>query len=330
MSTRQNAIRASILAGFVLSGLFLWLALRQVDARELGRTFAAIALGPVLLSACAVAASMALRAVRWRLIAGLPPSHHRQFARATYLGLLVNQLFPGRLGELVRVVTLAKLSGSTFVAPLASAVLDRLIDIVVLIGYAMALYLMLPLDEVLTSWIGYLLSASAVVAVGLALFVKGAHLWEKSVSALTERWLQHWSLRPDVLLSELRHEFHAILSDWNRFGSVAALGLLILFCDYMIIASLFLSVDIPLSPLAPLLVLFCMAAGSALPSAPGYLGIYQAAAMVAFAFFSQPPEKAVALATIVQLLNLAIAFLLNGRGAITLIRRVRANPQKIE
>ncbi|NCC36201.1 MAG: flippase-like domain-containing protein, partial [Chloroflexia bacterium] len=275
--------------------------------------------------ALAMAASMVLRALRWRLIAGQPSSRHRHFARATYLGYLVNQLFPGRLGELVRIVTLARLSGSTFAGPLASAVLDRLVDIAMLIGYAGLLFLFLPLNPVLASWIGYLLTAGLVVMAVLAWFVASAHLWERPVAALTARWLHRWSLRPDVFLSELRQELHSILRDWTRFGSVAMVALTILCCDYLIMVALFIALAIPLTLLAPLLVLFFLAAGSALPSAPGYVGVYQAAAVAALAFFAQSAEKGVALATLLQLVTLTVAILMNGRGAWALVRQARAS-----
>lgn len=324
MSARRHAIRVSILAGLVVSLLLLWFSLRQVDVHELARTFVSVRLMPVLLSAAAMAASLPLRALRWRLIAGLPPSRHRHFARATYLGLLVNQLAPGRLGELVRIVTLARLSGSTFAGPLASAVLDRLVDISVLISYAGLLSLLLPLDPVLVAWIGYLLAAGVALLVALAWFVTSAHLWERPVATLTARWLQRWSLRPDIFLSELRHELYTIMRDATRFGRVALVALAILCCDYLIIAALFLALAIPLTLLAPLLVLFCLAAASALPSAPGYVGVYQAAAVVAMAFFAQSAEKGVALATLLQLVTLTVAILMNGRGAWALIRQARA------
>lgn len=324
MSARRHALRASLLAGFAVSLLLLWLALRQVDLHELARTFASVQLLPLLLSAAAVATSMGLRALRWRWIAGRPPCHHRHFARATYLGLLVNQLAPGRLGELVRVVTLARLSGSTLAGPLASAVLDRLVDISVLLSYAGLLSLLLPLDPVLAAWIGYLLAAGVAVMGILAWFVTSAHRWERPVAALTARWLQRWALRPDVFLSELRDELHTIVRDPTRFGRVALVALAILGADYLIITALFLALAIPLTPLAPLLVLFCLAASSALPSAPGYVGVYQAAAVVALAFFAQSAEQGVALATLLQLVTLTVAVLMNGRGAWALVRQARA------
>ncbi|NCA71133.1 MAG: flippase-like domain-containing protein [Sphingobacteriia bacterium] len=324
MSARRHALRASLLIGLLVSLLLLWVSLRQVDLHDLGRTFASIQPLPVLLSAAAVAASMALRALRWRWIAGLPATQHRQVARATYLGLLVNQIVPGRLGELVRVVTLARLIGASIAGPLASAVLDRLVDIAVLIAYAGLLSLLLPLNSALATWIASLLAAGCAVMALLIWFVKRAHVWDRPVAWLTARWLQRWSLRPDRFLSQLRHELHAIMSDTSRFGPVALVALAILCCDYLIVATLFLALAIPLTPVAPLVVLFFLAAGSVLPSAPGYIGVYQAAAVFALALFSHSAEQGVALASIMQIITLAVAALMNGRGAWALVRRARA------
>lgn len=323
MSKRRWAMRTSMLVGVAVSGLFLWLALRQVDPRALARTFATINLAPVLVSALALAAGLPLRALRWRLIAGMSHDRRSDFARATYLGVLVNLLLPGRIGEFVRVVTLARLSGSTLALPLASAVIDRLVDVAVLIACALGLYFALPLDRSLEEWLVYLLAGAAALAAGLLFFVKGSRLWGQGVTALTERWLQRWSLRPDIFLSELRHELHGLLRGVIAF-EVAAVALGILCCDYLAVAALFPAFAIPLSPAAPLMVLVCLAAGSALPSAPGYVGIYQAAAVVALTLFAQPAESAVALATVLQLLTLAVALLMNGRGAFGLIRQARA------
>ena len=67
MSKRQVTFRISILASVILSGLFLWLALRQVDAIGLAHTFAAIEFLPLLLSAAAWVGSSLLRPLWWRL-----------------------------------------------------------------------------------------------------------------------------------------------------------------------------------------------------------------------------------------------------------------------
>ena len=310
----------SIFGSLTLSVALLWLALRKIDFNILAGTFTTVQLIPCLLSAFAVAGSMTLRSIRWRLICGLPYATRGQFARSTYLGYLLNQLLPGRIGDLARVAALARLLSLNFATPLASAILDRFIDIAVLIGSAGILYLALPLDPKLRLWISYLIVASLIFLVILFFFLKATHLWAGIISKFSARWMQRWSLQPDVILLEFRHELHRMLFDWTRFGKIFAIALTILGCDYLIIAALFLSLEVPLTPIAPLLVLFCLAAGSTLPSAPGYVGVYQIAAVMAFTFFMYPAEKALVLATLLQLITLAVSLVMNGRGVFTLSR----------
>jgi hypothetical protein len=324
MKRRIFAGRVSVVVGFAISGVFLWQALRRVDGDSLVSTFADIRLPPVGIAACALAVGMFLRSVRWRLVAGMPPERQAAFARATYLGVLANLLLPGRLGEFVRVVTLGRLSGSTLALPLASAVIDRLLDLLVLILCTFGLYLVLPVDVVLENWLKYLVIFVALLAIGLAAFVKHPGLIDQGMAAFARRWRERWSLRPDVFMSELRKEFHGLLGGWIGIEVVLVAGS-VLMVDYLAIACLLLAVGITPSLAAPLLVLVFLAVGSALPSAPSYVGVYQAAAVLALAYFAVPPEPAVAMATVLQLLTLMVALALNGRGVFGLIRQALAS-----
>jgi len=56
--------RAVILSGFMLSAVFLWLALRQVDWQSLKYAFSTIIFIPVLLCAGALSIGIMLRGVR--------------------------------------------------------------------------------------------------------------------------------------------------------------------------------------------------------------------------------------------------------------------------
>ena len=72
MSMRKLRQWTVLAAGFALSGIFLWLALRDVDGRDMVNAFASIKLVPLLFCGAALATGIMLRAVRWRLIAGYP------------------------------------------------------------------------------------------------------------------------------------------------------------------------------------------------------------------------------------------------------------------
>ena len=306
--------------GFLLSALFLWLALRQVNMRDLRVAFASIHYLPLTICATSLAFGIVLRAIRWRLIAGAPADHHRDFYRATNLGLLTNLLFPGRVGELVRVLSLAKLTSSTLPRPVASALIDRLVDVFVLLASAFALFLLLPLDAMLGQWFRYLLAAGVVSVIALALFTKSPAPWEGMLPRVARRLLQRLPLRPDTFLSELRAECRRLLRGWLSL-EIMLLVVLIFCIDYAAIAALLRAFSIMLPPEGPLLLWVFLAAGSALPSAPGYIGVYQVAAVLALSFFLVPPASAVALATVLQLTTLGVALLLTGPSMLGLLKQ---------
>ncbi|RIK31062.1 MAG: hypothetical protein DCC55_36795 [Chloroflexi bacterium] len=54
-----------------------------------------------------------------------------------------------------------------------------------------------------------------------------------------------------------------------------------------------------------------VAAGTSLPSAPGYVGVYQAACMLALGIYGIDGASAVAYAAVLQLLNLVVIALLS-------------------
>lgn len=320
MSKRKWRTGGIVGIGFVLSGLFLWLALRQTDFNSLSNAFATIRYVPVVVCAGVMAFGMVFRAVRWRVIAGAPATSHSHFFRATSLGALSNLLFPGRVGEFIRIVTLARLSGSTLPGPLASALIDRLIDVFVLIASALALYLIMPIGVQLGSWLISLVASGVVITVFLVAFTKSSGSLEAIISKITRRWLERWPLRPEIFLMELRAEFRRIFSGWISI-ELGLLAAIILCVDYAVVAALFFAFNLPIPLEAPLLLWVFLAAGSALPSAPGYIGVYQVAAVLALSFYAVPASIAVALATVLQATLLGVALLMNGPSVFGLLKQ---------
>ncbi len=308
---------AAIGAGFVLSAFFLWVALRQVDGVSLVNAFATMNLLPVVFCAGALSVGILLRGIRWRVIAGSLENEQKFFSRATNLGVLANLIFPGRVGEFVRVITLAKLSNSSLPRPLASAFIDRLVDVFILAACASILYWVLPIGTLVGKWLTVFLIAGCVVTVLVVVYARSSGLTDVLISRLAKRWLQRWPLKPEVFLAELRNEFRSLLGSWLSVKLIA-LALLILCFDYAAIAGLIQAFDLE----ATLLLWVFLAAWSALPSAPGYIGVYQVAAVWALSFYAVPAPTAVAIATVLQVITLVVATLMAGSGALAIFKRI--------
>jgi uncharacterized protein (TIRG00374 family) len=315
--------QTTISIGFVLSALFLWMALHKVDSNSLRSAFSTINYLLVLVCACALAFSVVLRAVRWRVIATCAGTSQLNFLRATNLGVLSNLLFPGRAGEFIRSVTLAKLSSLPLSRIVASALIERLADVFVLTASTLLLYLLLPISPLLKTWLIYLLIGGFVATVTLVVLAKGSGDWAAIFVNIARRGLRKWPLRAESFLIEFRAECRRLLRGWLGV-ELALVAVLIFFVDYIAIVLLLLAFDISFPIEAPLLLWVFLAAGSALPSAPGYVGVYQAAAVLALSYFAVPASTAVALATALQITTLSVALLMSGPGVFSLIKRPSA------
>jgi uncharacterized protein (TIRG00374 family) len=313
--------KTAVAAGFALSGLFLWLALRDVDGKAMNDAFASIKFIPILLCAAALSIGIMLRAVRWRIIAGYPAADQGKFFRATNLGAVSNLIFPGRAGEFVRVITLARLSRSSLAGPLASALIDRLVDVFVLVCCATVLYALFPIGAALGQWLTALFLAGFAATLLIFLYARSSGVGEVLIARIAKRWLQRWPLRPEVFLAELRKEFRRLLDSWLSI-ELAFVAALILCADYGAMAALLKAFDLSLPLEAPLLLWVFLAAGSALPSAPSYVGIYQVAAVWVLALFAVSAPTAVAIATVLQITTLVVALVMTSPEAPRVFKRM--------
>src|SRR5690606_13684154 len=128
--------------GVAITLLTLWLALRGVDPRVLARDLARANLPLVLaLSVPAYAAVIWLRALGWRgLAVAVAPLASGPPCRAAALGCLADHLSPLRMGEIVRAWALAREQRLGVAPILGTIVLERVIDGLVVIAMALAIF----------------------------------------------------------------------------------------------------------------------------------------------------------------------------------------------
>ncbi|HEU4748673.1 MAG TPA: lysylphosphatidylglycerol synthase transmembrane domain-containing protein [Gemmatimonadaceae bacterium] len=156
--------------GVVLSAALIYLTLRGISATEVARRLSMA--DPLLFIAsifCATAI-FGLRARRWQTI--LEPAADRvplgPLWRATAIGMMVNNLVPARAGEVARAYALTREASVAFPAALASLVIDRLFDAIVLLLLA-AVALLDPALSTGQTLAGRPVSSFALSAVGLVL-----------------------------------------------------------------------------------------------------------------------------------------------------------------
>jgi hypothetical protein len=191
--------------GLAVTGVFLWLVMRDVPFGAVARDIAGARWGPLLgISIPAYLLAVYLRALRWRhLTDPIQRIPTGPLFRAVAVGFMANNIFPLRMGEVVRSWYLARETGVGVPAVFGTIVLERVLDIVTVVSLAFGVIAVWGTgsDSAIARGAVLLLPAAAVpilVLAGLRVApeqVIAAALWclrplPQSVSAFTERALR--------------------------------------------------------------------------------------------------------------------------------------------
>jgi len=312
--------RLVIWAGLVLSGVFLYIVVSKIDPARFRYAISSVSYPHVLACAMAVVASITLRSVRWRVIANKPGSEQSHFAQATNIGVLSNQVFPGRAGEVLRIIMLSRLSSCSLSRAIVSAIIDRAIDVAVLATAALIVYFYLPMSGILEKWLFVLAGVLVVLMSGIWLFVYQTDRVHHWVSEILKRTLRRWDVDPGAFLGEFFSEISELKHGMVPL-KIFLVSLCILAVDYSGVALVLESMELDLPIEAPLLLWVFLAAGSALPSAPGYVGIYQVAAVLALSFYGVDTSYAVVAAIVLQLTTLVVSLIMAAPVMISIVSR---------
>jgi glycosyltransferase 2 family protein len=234
-----------------------------------------------------------LRAYRWqRLVEPIAVLPLRPFWSASVIGFMANDLLPFRVGEVVRAYALAHLTVVPLSAALATSVLERVWDTV-----AVGIVTIVTFSQFsLPSWVArtnmiVLIACIAVLISGAWLVRGGEHsfAWLPArFAVLAERFVSG--------LHSLR-SFPALL--WVLLLSFVIWFMLVGYYWVLLRACGF---ALPFS--AALLVTVFTVFAAAVPAAPGFVGTYQYAVVLALSFFSVPKAEALGFSIIAHLAQL--------------------------
>lgn len=279
--------------GIALSAVLLWWTLRDVSLALVWHELARSSIPLFLGSALCATLIFPLRAFRWRTILQ-PVAPNQPFGalwRSIAIGMMANNVLPARAGEIARAYALTKQTKVPFATSIASLAVDRLFDMVVLLLLAGGAFFdpQFPREaRIAGQTLGHIAQGSIVFVVVLVLslyalavfptqLVRAFELFARRVSPALEERGKSVLFRFSEGLSVLRspQRFVAVLlwtvAHWllNAFGFW--LG--------------FKAVGIALPFSAALFLQTLIAVGVALPSAPGFFGVFEKFATVGLAIY---------------------------------------------
>jgi glycosyltransferase 2 family protein len=282
--------------------LVAWL-LRSVNLPELGHQLAATDWWWVLPAAAVAPLGLWARAIRWRYL--YPPgSRPPGLVAANMIGYMANNILPLRAGELVRVYVSARRLRLERGTPMTSGVwlagatiiVERVLDSVTLVLILAVLVLRIPVPTKLQYAAAAILALDAIAAAALVVLAVAPEFCRRLVARLTARWpaLAARSRRAvDMILLGLegvRAPAHLLpILAWTVvIWTIAALGAW----------ALLRAVQLDLPLVAGWTVLTFVGFGISIPSAPGYVGVWHAANVLALAVFGVGQTQALGYAVL--------------------------------
>jgi uncharacterized protein (TIRG00374 family) len=289
----------------LLAGVLLYYSLRGV---EWGRVWSTIATaqwrylaGAALISS----GSFFLRSYRWRVLLNAEASLDvATVFWATMAGFLGNNFLPARAGELVRTFIISSRSSLSKTYVLTTALSQLMVDAIALVLASSVVLLGINPKP---TWLGDASRVTAVTAgiglLAIAIVPHTGNLCEAIVRRLPlpagfrDRLL---GFTGQILLG-LR-AFHSV----NRLTAFVFWTVVIwtLDCIGVIVGARGVGLDLPFR--VALLLLAGLGLGSALPSTPGYVGIYQFVAVSVLTPFGVSRDAALAYILIIQALGYVV------------------------
>ena len=290
-----------VLAGLLISTAALWIVLQTI---EVGEAVAIISrANPVALLAIVtvVAVQVSLRAFRWSLLFPRRPDGTRapvtRLLPPLLIGYLGNAVLPARLGEPMRALIASRREKVGVTESMGSVLLERLIDVATLAVVAFTATLVVDAP----SW------ARQALAVAAGLGITGIVVLSTVGIAPLLGIANRLGLGRREKLSSLAQRFAATLGGRSRrpaiLGSAGiSVGAWLLDAFSFWLAAQ--AVGVELSYAGAMLVAGITVLGTAIPSAPGYVGTFELAAAGVAGALGVAPAPALAMAVVAHVMTL--------------------------
>ncbi len=272
--------------GVLLSLVLLWYTFRDVDLAEVWHEIRAANVPLLILTSIALTLPFPLRAFRWRplLRPAFPGTRFRPRYAATCIGFMANNLLPARVGEFARAYAITRFEPVRASAAFGSLVVERLFDALMVVALLFIALGWPGFPEMPGQDFGSIAAgAAAVLAGGFVVLLLMAtwpatsvRVFERTVARILPRRLRRLVI--DALAAFL--DGTAALRDWRLLLQVLAWSI-VLWLNVAVATWIgFHAFGIHAPFIAAVFLQSIIALAVSLPSAPGFFGVFEAAARV--------------------------------------------------
>ena len=303
-------MKKKVFAGLAVSVLLVYLSVRGIPFGSVADSLRSVRIGCLLAFLAVLFLMQVLRSFRWGLI--LDPIGRvdplRLFS-VTCVGFLAIVALPARLGELARPFLLSRKTAIPMSSALGTIIAERALDglTVLTIAFFVPLFTPLPPWLVRSGFLFLLLTIALFAAMTLLIVRRetSLRLLEPLIGRLPDR--HAGAVRR--LLRHFSEGFRVLLAP-RRLLPIAGLSMLIWLIDVVAIYLLFLAFGFQLPPVAAFVLMIVLIVGIAIPAAPGFIGNWHYACVVALGLFGLPRTEALAFAILYHFLSIGIVIVL--------------------
>jgi uncharacterized protein (TIRG00374 family) len=296
-----------------LAGVLLFFSLRGIHWLEVWNILIHANLGLILIAAVISTSALVLRALRWRILleSGASVSISTAFW-ATAAGYFGNNFLPARAGELVRSLIISRATSLSKGFVLTTALSERICDAVALVFISSLVMLSLPLKP---GWFAHAAIPFSILGLCGVFCIAVLPLLHQFI----ERVLQAIPVSETIrergrsIMEQVLIGMRSFHSRKRLFG-FAALTCSIWLCDALSTVAAIRALALPGTLVLAILLVTALALSSALPSTPGYVGVYQFVAVTVLTPFGFTKTSAIAYILLSQALQYLLITFWGGLG----------------
>lgn len=290
--------------GLGVTVIFVWLLIRGLDISALGQAFAALSLPLLAPALLFLSVGYALRIVRWWwMLRVLEPSLPFKACVWPFLtSIAVNNVLPFRAGDALRVFGFRRQLRSPAVRVLGTLIIERMLDLLALLGFFFVGLLGLPDGVFPGSFVRIATWLAGFSVAGLAILV----LVTPWLGLIIERIAGlGFFARRNLSEAVTQHGGHfigalGVLRSPRQLLGLLGLSVVTWGFEGAIFATVAAAVSAGVDSLGPWLALGTGTLATLIPSSPGYVGTFDYFTAQALVSYGADPEVSVAFALTVH------------------------------
>jgi hypothetical protein len=289
----------------LISVIFLYFAIRGVSWNEFTKQLLNCRVEYLIPAIAITLVNYFVRSQRWGiLLRGKQHVSASTLFWACGVGYLGNNFLPFRSGDVIRSIALGQNTGISKVYVFATTVTERVIDAIFLIFLGL---LLIPTIGKVPSWLPPAMWGLGTLSFVAIVILLMAPRMEKLIISILNRIPLPVNWRPRII--NLLKQFLQGAASFQNPGRAALFlimtcgiwlldGVAILFTSRAFSMELFLN--------QALLLLVGLGLSSAIPSAPGYVGVYQFVTVTILSIYGYPQSQALAFILVAQAIGMLL------------------------